>query len=169
MTIPHQLVSGSKTEFDLTEAADQHSLYTLTNTLLELPNLSLDELRNTARNGNAPLEFKISAKLAESKRFLLANQQPLKIGVVFAMWGEQHRLLPKSAENPNGEDSLRVKMEQLDWATQDSKVEWTLYAIDDGCPYHSGRIAADVAATHPLGQQVKVFYLADAIPTDQGP
>jgi hypothetical protein len=168
MTIPHQLVSGSKTEFDLTEAADQNSLYTLTNTLLELPNLSLDELRSTARNGHAPLEFKISAKLVESKRFLLANQQPLKIGVVFAMWGEQHRLLPKSADNPNGEDSLRVKMEQLDWATQDSKVEWTLYAVDDGCPNHSGRIAADMAANHPLGQQVKVLYLADAIPTDQG-
>ena len=44
MTILRQLVADAKTRFDLTEVADQDSLYDLANSLLELPNLSLDEL-----------------------------------------------------------------------------------------------------------------------------
>lgn len=169
MIVPRALIDQARNRFDLTEPADQERLYTLTSQLLELPDLSLTELQSTARAGDTPLEFKIAAKLVESKRFLLANERPLKIGVVFAMWGEQNRLYPKSESNPNGEDSLRVKLQQLDWATRDSKVDWTLYAVDDGCPHGSGRIAGEIAAGHPLGEQVKVLYLAEAVPTDQGP
>ncbi len=36
---------------------------------------------------------------------------PLKIGVVFVMSGEHNRLLPRMSDNPNGEGSLRVKLE----------------------------------------------------------
>ena len=114
MPIPATLIENAKTQFDLTETADQHSLYQLTEKLLALP---LDEVQTAARQPDAPLEFKIAAKLVDSRQFLLANQQPVKIGLVFAMWGEQNRLRPKTADNPNGEDALRVKLHQLDWAT----------------------------------------------------
>jgi hypothetical protein len=126
------LIEQAKTTLDLTESADQKSLYVLANRLLEMPEISWDEWRKIARQ--APLEVKMAVKLAESKTFLRANQQALKIGVVFAMWGEENRLRPKSASNPNGEDALRVKIEQLDWATRDTQISWHLYAVDDGCP-----------------------------------
>ncbi len=169
MTIPNEFVNNAKTNFDLTESADRKSLYVLTEALLQLPGFSIDEIQDVARKESAPLEFKLAARLVESKLFLQANQQPLKLGVVFAMWGEHNRLHPKSADNPHGEDSLRVKMEQLDWATRNSTVSWALYAVDDGCPHHSGRVAADIAAGHPLGQAVKVLFLDEAIPTGSGP
>ena len=116
MTICRKLVESSGTKFDLTEPADQESLYALTNTLLEISDLSLEELRNTARDVDTPLEFKIAAKIVESKKCLVSNKQEMKLAVVFAMWGEQNRLLPKSTDNPNGEDLLCVKLQQLDWA-----------------------------------------------------
>ncbi|RME98283.1 MAG: glycosyltransferase [Chloroflexi bacterium] len=169
MSVLDSLLLQAKSKFDLTEAADQQSLTTLAEALLDVPNLGLETLKNAARQPDAPLEFKIAAKLVESKRFLLASRRPLKIGVLFAMWGEQNRLHPKSDSNPNGEDSLRVKLQQLEWATRNSAVNWTLYAVDDGCPHQSGRIAEQIAATHPLGRRVKVLYLANAIPTDHGP
>jgi len=88
---------------------------------------------------------------------------------VFAMWGEHNRLRTKSADNPNGEDSLRVKLQQLDWVTSGTAVNWTLYAVDDGDPNDSGAMVADIAANHPLGDHVKVLHLANAVPTDAGP
>jgi len=145
MTIPPALIAQAKTTFDLTEPADRNSLYHLTELLLQVPGLSLNVLKHVARKTDTPLEFKIAVKLVESKKFLLGNKQPVKIGVVFAMWGEQHRLYPKNQSNPHGEDLLRVKLEQLDWAAQNSAIDWTLYAVDDGCPYNSGQIAAEIA------------------------
>ncbi|VAW33554.1 hypothetical protein MNBD_CHLOROFLEXI01-2687 [hydrothermal vent metagenome] len=166
MTVPANLIKNAKTEFDLTETADQQSLYVLTEQLLNLP---LDEVKAAARQDGTPLAFKIAAKLADSRQFMLANQQPLKIGVVFAMWGEQNRLRPKSGDNPNGEDALRVKLQQLDWVTAGTAVTWQLYAVDDGDPNDSGALAAEIAAAHPLGDRVKVLWLDQALPADEGP
>ncbi|MEM7111435.1 MAG: glycosyltransferase [Chloroflexota bacterium] len=169
MTIPEQLIKNAKTRFDLTEASHQASLYALTETLLDLPGLTLDELNDAAMAEDTPLEFKLAAKLVESRRFMIANTKTMKVGVIFAMWGEQNRLYPKSSDNPNGEDSLRVKLEQLAWITADSPIEWTLYAVDDGCPYDSGKIAQTIADDHPLGDKVRVLFLEQAVPTDSGP
>lgn len=169
MPIPRDLITGAKTEFDLTEAGDQESLFALTGELLALSDLSAEELKATARSEDTPLEFKIAARLVDSRRYMQSNERPLKVGVLFAMWGEQNRLHPKSSQNPNGEDSLRVKLEQLAWATLGTPIEWHLYAVDDGCPHGSGKIAAKIAAGHPLGNQVSVLFLEDAIPAAEGP
>jgi hypothetical protein len=99
----------------------------------------------------------------------LQNQQPKKVAVVFAMWGEQNRLLPKSENNPNGEDSLVAKLEQLDWAARESTIDWHLYAVDDGCPHGSGAIAKRVASEHLLGDKVSILSLNEALPADNGP
>ena len=163
------LIKHSKSNLDLANVNDQESLYLLTNALLDIPDLSLDELCQIARNKETPLEFKIAAKLFESKKFLRENKQHVKVGVLFAMWGEQNRLLPKTEENPNGEDSLRVKLQQLDWAAQNSTIEWTLYAMDDGCPHNSGKIASEIAASSPMEKHVKILLLAEALPQKHGP
>ena len=78
-------------------------------------------------------------------------------------------MLPKSDTNPNGEDSLRTKMTQMSWVTADTPIDWTLYAVDDGCPHDSGIIAQEIATIHPFGQKVKVLFLKDAVPADSGP
>ena len=169
MAIPIDLVRDAKTEFDLTEEADQQSLYALTEALLALPDISETEVIKEARKEGVPLEFRIAAKLFGSRRYLQANDQPVKVAVIFAMWGEQNRLYPKSRNNPNGEDSLRVKLDQLAWATQGTPIDWHLYAVDDGCPHDSGKIAEQIASEHTLADKVSVLFLQDAIPAGEGP
>ena len=169
MSAFEQLVSSAKPKFDLTEAVDQASLYELAEALLALPDLDLAALKETAVQPETPLEFKIAAKLVESRQFMQSITEPVHIAVIFAMWGEQNRLYPKSESNPHGEDSLRTKLAQLDWAARETPVNWTLIAVDDGCPHDSGKIAQNIATEHPLGDQVKVMFLADAVPTASGP
>ena len=163
-----QLAKQAKREFDLTKASDQESLYNLAEEILEL-DIPQAEIEAVAEKPETALEFRIAAKLVESKRFLNTVTKPLKIGIVFAMWGEHNRLKPKTEDNPNGEDSLRVKLEQIAWATNNSPLDWTLYAVDDGDPHNSGALAQEIASSHPLGRHVKVLHLADAVPTDSGP
>jgi len=163
------LLRNAKKAFDLTEPADQESLYVLTAALLKQPELPLDTLQEAARQLDAPLEFKLAVKLVNSRKYALTVQRPINIGVVFAMWGEQNRLLSKSDTNPNGEDSLRTKIAQLNWVTENTPIDWTLYAVDDGCPYNSGKIAREIAHTHLLGEKVKVLFLNEAVPASSGP
>ena len=59
------LLENAKTTFDLTESADQTSLYRLTNALLEIPDLSISFLQELARHDSTPLEFKIAVKLVD--------------------------------------------------------------------------------------------------------
>lgn len=162
------LLETAKPKFDLTDPADQASLYTLTEGLMgiEVPKFTREIL---LRDDDTPLEFKLGAKLVESRRAILDVHRPLKVGIVFAMWGEQNRLHPRSEDNPNGEDSLRTKLTQLAWITKDTTVDWHVYAVDDGCPHGSGDIAQEIADSHPLGDKVTVLKLAEAVPTDSGP
>ena len=119
---------------------------------------------------SSPLEARLAGLLAESRHWLLTNAtRKLKIGVVFAMWGKQNRLCPKSAANPTGEDSLVTKLEQLEWATLGTEVDWHLYAVDYGCPHGSDDIASEIADAHPLAERVTVLSLADALPAAEGP
>ncbi len=166
MTSLHELIASSKQEFDLTENTHQTSLYKLVDDLQQL-DIPFEEINAQARS--APLQFKLAARLIESRHYLQQIDRDVNIAVVFAMWGEHHRLQAKSETNPSGEDTLRVKLEQLRWATEGTPINWTLYAVDDGDPNNSGTMAAEIAATHPLGQQVSVMHLADAIPDESGP
>jgi len=168
MTI-ETLLSNARTTFDLREPTHQESLYTLTEALLEMSHLTSEDIHRAVRRSETPLEFKLAAKLVDSRQYVLKTQTPLNIGVVYAMWGEHNRLLPKSKINPNGEDSLRTKIKQLDWVTEGTPIDWTLYVADDGCPHDSGNIALKLIDTHPLKNKVKVLFLNDAVPTQSGP
>ena len=167
-----QLISAARTEFDLTDPSHQESVLQLAERFLqELAEGSEagEDLKNKLRAEGVPMEARMAGLLAGSRKWMLENQQARKIAVVFAMWGEQNRLQPKSEDNPNGEDSLVAKLEQLEWAAKDSKIDWQLYAVDDGCPHGSGEIARRVASEHPLGDKVSVLSLADALPASDGP
>lgn len=109
----------------------------------------------------------LARRLAQSRRKVLTLRQPLKIGITFAMWKEVTRLLPKSAGNPHGEDSLRVKIRSLDWLFSGTPITWRLYPVDDGCPEASYETALSIAATS--GGDVSVLRLADALQATTGP
>ena len=165
----NQLIARAKTDFDLTKTDDQESLTSLTERLLSLPESNSDAFLTAARKPDAPLEFRLAVMLLRSRQNILRIKKPLHVAVVFAMWGEQNRLLPKSDSNPNGEDCLRVKLAQLTWATNGSPINWVVYAVDDGCPYGSGKIAQDIIRADRLGEKVKVHFLEQALPADTGP
>ncbi|MEF1229282.1 glycosyltransferase [Vibrio fortis] len=165
-----ELLNKSNEKFDLTEPQHQQSLLRLADRLLQLDKLSTQDLKDLSIQFNAPLEFQLAVKLVESRRETQSICQPIKIGVVFAMWGEHNRLIPKSADNQHGEDSLRTKVEQLQWVTEGTNVDWTLYAVDDGCPHGSADIARSIKQTYDAGTQakVKVLKLEDALPAASG-
>ena len=122
-----ELIKAAKTEFDLTDLSHQKSVLQLAERFLDLfKKGDLEMLKNELRADGVPMEARMAGLLASSKKWMLENQQARKIAVVFAMWGEQNRLQPKSKDNPNGEDSLVAKLEQLEWEAKDSKIDWQL-------------------------------------------
>ena len=157
----------ARTSFDLTDPEHRASLDELTAALLELDQDAA--LAAATREPDAPLELRLAHKLVASRRWLTTSDRPLKVAVVYAMWGEHNRLLPRSADNPNGEDSLRVKLDQLAWACAGTPIDWHLVAVDDGCPHGSAELARELAAGHPEGHRVTVLELSQAVPTDSGP
>ena len=169
MTELNQLIAKAKTDFDLTKTDDQESLYTLTEQLLTLPESVSDAFPAAAREPDAPLEFRLAVMLVRSRQNMLRVKRRLNVAVVFAMWGEHNRLRPKSDTNPNGEDCLRTKLDQLDWATTGTPINWVVYAVDDGCPNGSGKIAQGIVNVDQLEDKVKVHFLEQALPTDTGP
>ena len=103
------ICDSRKRTFDLTSSNDQDYLYSLVDKVLSFPQSELNSLGN---NSESPLSFRIAIKISRSKRYVQSiSGKKLKLAVVFAMWGEQNRLQPKSAKNPNGEDLLNVKVE----------------------------------------------------------
>lgn len=166
-----ELLNASNTKFDLTNDTHQKRLLLLADELFQLKDLTIDNYKSMVARLEPPLEFQLAVKLVESRRMILRVEEATKVGVVFAMWGEQNRLRPKSPQNPNGEDSLRTKIEQLNWITQGSNVSWHLYAVDDGCPHKSASIAKGIVEQYPvhIREKVTVLRLSDAIPTMTGP
>jgi hypothetical protein len=75
-----------------------------------------------------------AAAAARSRRRLEALAGPVHLTVVWAMYGETGRMVPRSA-HPHGEDFVRAKVGQLDWLTSGLPgVTWSIIAVDDGCP-----------------------------------
>lgn len=165
------LLNDSSTHFDLTNPDHQTRLTKLAEKLERLNDLSTAHLKEVAKQFNGPLEFQLAVKLVQSRRAMSNITKPVKVGVVFAMWGEHNRLLPKSEANPNGEDSLRTKIEQLQWITSNTLVDWHLYAVDDGCPHGSAVISQSIVDSHDwdVSNKVTVLSLSDALPTTVGP
>merc|ERR1712178_290365 len=83
--------------------------------------------------------FHIAVKVAISKK-LLETMPALHVTVVFALYKEFNRILPKGAESkpgechPNGEDFVRRKHKQMSWLfANKADSSWSLLGVDDGC------------------------------------
>ncbi len=162
----YDICNSSKTQFDLTSASDQQYLYSLVE---RIKPFSIDDVLKLGNAKDSPLSFRIAAKIADSKNYIENSSHKLKIGIVFAMWGEQNRLKMKSDTNPNGEDSLNVKVNQLSWLFEGSNMDWKIYAVDDGCPHGSGDLAESIRKESNYADQVEVMFLEKALPSDTQP
>ena len=109
---------------------------------------------------------------ARSRRRLCELTGPVHLTVVWAMYGETGRMVPRSA-HPHGEDFVRAKVRQLDWLTGGLHgVTWSIIACDDGCPDRpsSADLMTDIAAAEDYPSKghrsVTVLRLADLIGSD---
>ncbi|MCL1147558.1 glycosyltransferase [Shewanella sp. 10N.261.52.F9] len=164
-----QLYRAASNQFDLTEPTHQDALLELADSLLDLQRTSPEQLLQLAQKEDCPLAFKLAVKLVLSRQAIKQIKQPIIVGIVFAMWGENHRLLGKSSANPNGENSLLTKVQQLQWVCQQSKVDWRLYPVDDGCPHASYDIAQRIASHSDQCVKINVLKLSDGVKSDSGP
>jgi hypothetical protein len=123
-----------------------------------------------ARHGPAVAAEATAA--ARSRRRLGELTGPIHLTVVWAMYGETGRMLPRAA-HPHGEDFVRTKVRQLDWLTGGlPSVTWSIIACDDGCPDRpsSADLMADIAAAEGYPgeghRSVTVLRLAEVIGSD---
>jgi hypothetical protein len=106
---------------------------------------------------------------ARSRRRLGELTGPVHLTVVWAMYGETGRMVPREV-HPHGEDFVRAKVAQLDWLTGGLPgVTWSIIACDDGCPDQpsSADLMMDIAAAEGYPQtghrSVRVLRLAEVI------
>jgi hypothetical protein len=109
---------------------------------------------------------------ARSRRRLGELSGPIHLTVVWAMYGETGRMVPRAA-HPHGEDFVRTKVRQLDWLTGGVPgVTWSIIACDDGCPDRpsSADLMTDIAAAEGYPAEghrsVTVLRLAELIGGD---
>jgi hypothetical protein len=87
-----------------------------------------------AAAGYGPAVAAEALAAARSRRRLAELTEPVHLTVVWAMYGETGRMVPR-AVHPHGEDFVRVKVRQLEWLTGGLPgVTWSVIACDDGCP-----------------------------------
>src|SRR5690349_12727886 len=126
-----------------------------------------DAGRVAAERGAAVAAEALAA--ARSRQRLAAAEGPVHLTVVWAMYGETGRMVPR-AEHEHGEDFVRAKVAQLDWLTAGLPgVTWSILACDDGCKDEpsSAEVMAGIIAAEGYPAEghraVRVVRLADVI------
>jgi hypothetical protein len=123
-----------------------------------------------SRHGPAVAAEAIAA--ARARRRLAELTGPVHLTVVWAMYGETGRMVPR-AVHPHGEDFVRAKVGQLDWLTGGLPgITWSIIACDDGCPGQpsSADLMKQIAAAEGYPAEghrsVQVIRLAEVIEGD---
>jgi hypothetical protein len=122
-----------------------------------------------AAGGYGPAVAAEAAAAARSRRRLAELTGPIHLTVVWAMYGETGRMVPRT-EHPHGEDFVRAKVRQLDWLTRGLPgVTWSIIACDDGCSDQpsSADLMTQIAAAEGYPKEghrsVTVLRLAEVI------
>jgi hypothetical protein len=133
---------------------------------------ALAEGRATAERvaaSHGPAVAAEASAAARSRRRLGELTGPVHLTVVWAMYGETGRMVPR-AVHPHGEDFVRVKVRQLDWLTSGLPgVTWSIIACDDGCPDRpsSADVMTDIVAAEGYPAEghrgVRVLRLAELL------
>ena len=125
-----------------------------------------------AAGSHGPAVAAEAVAAGRSRRRLGELPGPVHLTVVWAMYGETGRMVPRAA-HPHGEDFVRAKVGQLDWLTSGLPgVTWSIIACDDGCPDRpsSADLMTSIAAAEGYPgkghRSVTVLRLADVIGSD---
>jgi len=131
---------------DLTQKAEHEEYMKLANEFYAKDLALLREVETKVSEKQADsfeysTRFHIALKNAISKK-LFEALPPIHCTVVFALYKENNRILPKGdvegESHKNGEDFIRRKHEQMTWLFENKKdSSWTLLGVDDGCPMDS--------------------------------
>jgi hypothetical protein len=120
-------------------------------------------------DGYGPAVMAEAAAVARSRRRLAELAGPIHLTVVWAMYGETGRMVPR-AQHPHGEDFVRTKVRQLDWLTGGLPgITWSIIAVDDGCSDQpsSADLMTEIAAAEGYPKEgnrsVTVLRLAEVI------
>ncbi len=136
---------------DLTDSDQNQAVLDVASALVE----GRVSARRTAA-GHGPAVAAEAAAVARSRRRLGELIGPIHLTVVWAMYGETGRMVPRSAHR-HGEDFVRAKVRQLDWLTGGLPgVTWSIIACDDGCPDRpsSADLMTDIAAAEGYREKV---------------
>jgi hypothetical protein len=122
--------------------------------------------------GHGPAVAAEAMAAARSRRRLGELTGPVHLTVVWAMYGETGRIVPRTV-HPHGEDFVRAKVAQLDWLTGGLPgVTWSIIACDDGCPDQpsSADLMTEIATAERYPREghrsVTVLRLAELIASD---
>ena len=151
---------------DLTDSDQNQAVLDMASALVE------DRAEKHIANSYGPAVEAEAAAAARSRRRLGELTGPIHLTVVWAMYGETGRMVPR-AVHPHGEDFVRAKVRQLDWLTGGLPgVTWSIIACDDGCPDRpsSADLMTDIAAAEGYPSKghrsVTVLRLAELIEGD---
>ncbi len=151
---------------DLTDSDQNQAVLDVASALVE------DRAEKHIANSYGPAVEAEAAAAARSRRRLGELTGPIHLTVVWAMYGETGRMVPR-AVHPHGEDFVRAKVRQLDWLTGGLPgVTWSIIACDDGCPDRpsSADLMTDIAAAEGYPSKghrsVTVLRLAELIEGD---
>jgi hypothetical protein len=152
---------------DLTDSAQNQAVLDVASALVED-----DAAAERAAAGHGPAVAAEAVAAARSRRRLAGLAGPVHLTVVWAMYGETGRMVPR-AVHPHGEDFVRAKVRQLDWLTGGLPgVTWSIIACDDGCPDRpsSADLMTEIAAAEGYPREgyrgVTVLRLAELIEGD---
>lgn len=153
-------------EIDLTDSNQDKLIYKAATDLMDKYS-DISALKNldkwlTSDPENYKNAMLLVSKLALSKIYVKQINSPLHVSLVVAMYNEHNRIRPKRSDNPNGEDFVRRKVDQMGWLLKDSPVSFNMILVDDGCPCQSGEIAEQIIGTEGY-RNVKVLCLDDGI------
>src|SRR3984885_948976 len=149
---------------DLTDSDQNQAVLDVASVLIE-GGLAAERVAD----GHGPAVMAEAAAVARSRRRLAALAGPIHLTVVWAMYGETGRMVPR-AQHPHGEDFVRTKVRQLDWLTGGLPgITWSIIACDDGCSDQpsSADLMTEIAAAEGYPSKghrsVTVLRLADLI------
>lgn len=114
------------------------------------------------------LSYYLNRSYGEMTR--LRNGVSVNVFYIVPVFREHHRLYPPSPENPNGEDFVRVKVEQLESLHEVApQFQWRLIFVDDGDRVHrSGQLVRErIQDLYPeklASGQMRVWFLDDLAP-----
>jgi hypothetical protein len=152
---------------DLTDSGQNQAVLDLASALIEGRTVA-----GRAAGSHGPAVAAEAAAAARARRRLGELPGPAHLTVVWAMYGETGRMVPRAA-HPHGEDFVRAKVRQLDWLTGGLPgVTWSIIACDDGCPDRpsSADVMTGIAAAEGYPEDghrsVRVLRLAELISGD---